>query len=54
MNTLRKPLLEYVPRSGNRSIVITSRTREVTLKIVDYKDIIEVKPIERCEALELL
>ncbi|KAJ6120892.1 hypothetical protein N7523_005172 [Penicillium sp. IBT 18751x] len=49
-----KPLLEYVPRSQNGSIIITSRTREVALKLVDHKDIIEVNAMERSEALELL
>ncbi|KAJ5199443.1 hypothetical protein N7472_004647, partial [Penicillium cf. griseofulvum] len=36
------------------SIIIISRTREVTLKIVYHSDLIEVKPIEKSEALELL
>ncbi|KAF7519204.1 hypothetical protein PCG10_010322 [Penicillium crustosum] len=49
-----KPLLEYVPRSRNGSIIITSRTREVALKIVHHSDLIEVKPMEQSEALELL
>jgi hypothetical protein len=53
-NALTKPLLEYVPRSRNGSIIIISRTREAALKIVDHKGLIEVKPIERSEALELL
>ncbi|KAJ6013114.1 hypothetical protein N7522_003469 [Penicillium canescens] len=50
----KKPLLQYVPRSRNGSIIITSRTREAALKIVDHKGLIEVKPMERSEALELL
>ncbi|KAJ6174546.1 hypothetical protein N7485_005283 [Penicillium canescens] len=49
-----KPLLEYVPRSRNGSIIITSRTREVALKMVHHSDLIEVKPMEKSEALELL
>jgi tetratricopeptide (TPR) repeat protein len=49
-----KPLLEYVPRSRNGSIIITSRTREVALKMVHHSDLIEVKPMEQSEALELL
>jgi hypothetical protein len=53
-NASTKPLLEYVPRSRNGSIIITSRTREVALKIADHKDLIEVQPMERSEALELL
>ncbi|KAJ5523469.1 hypothetical protein N7513_013013 [Penicillium frequentans] len=49
-----KPLLEYVPRGLHGSVIITSRTREVALNTVDYKDLIEVKPMEQSEALELL
>ncbi|KAJ5448231.1 hypothetical protein N7445_003052 [Penicillium cf. griseofulvum] len=54
MNVSTKPLLEYLPRHSNGFIIITSRTREVALKLVDYKDLIEVKPMERSEALKLL
>ncbi|KAF3010215.1 hypothetical protein E8E15_001317 [Penicillium rubens] len=53
-NASTKPLLEYVPRSGNGSTIITSRTREVALKMVDHKDLIEVQPMERSQALDLL
>lgn len=53
-DTPRKPLLEYIPKSGNSSIIITSRSREVALKMVQHKDLIEVKPMEKSEALELL
>ncbi|KAJ5900074.1 hypothetical protein N7495_004818 [Penicillium taxi] len=49
-----KPLLEYVPRSQNGSIIITSRVREVALKMVTHKDLIRVQPMERSEALNLL
>ncbi|CAI7669244.1 unnamed protein product [Penicillium crustosum] len=53
-NASTKPLLEYVPRSRNGFIIITSRTREVALKMVDYKGLIEVDAMESPEALELL
>lgn len=53
-NASTKPLLEYVPRSRNGSTIITSRTREVALKMVDHKDLIEVQPMERSQALDLL
>ncbi|KAJ5975379.1 hypothetical protein N7481_009086 [Penicillium waksmanii] len=53
-NASTKPLLEYVPRSQNGSIIITSRNRKVALKIVHHHDLIEVKPMEGSEALELL
>ncbi|KAJ6060334.1 hypothetical protein N7444_002188 [Penicillium canescens] len=49
-----KPLLEYLPRSLNGFVIITTRSREVALKMVDHKDLFEVKPMERPEALKLL
>ncbi|KAJ6003892.1 hypothetical protein N7540_013174 [Penicillium herquei] len=49
-----KPLLEYIPRSPNGTLIITSRSRETALKMVSRKDMIEVKPMEKSEALELL
>ncbi|KAJ5242016.1 uncharacterized protein N7469_000343 [Penicillium citrinum] len=53
-NALTKPLSEYVPRNRNGSIIITSRSRKVALKMVHHQDLIEVKPMEGSEALELL
>jgi hypothetical protein len=44
-NALAKPLLEYVPRGRNGSVIITSRSREVALKIVKYT-LIKVRPME--------
>ncbi|KAJ5922738.1 hypothetical protein N7516_010441 [Penicillium verrucosum] len=51
---LTKPLLEYLPRNTNGSIIFTSRSREIAAKMVDDKNLIEIKPIEMFEALELL
>lgn len=53
-NASTKPLLECVPRSRNISIIIMSRTRETALEMADHTGLIEVKPMERAEALELL
>jgi tetratricopeptide (TPR) repeat protein len=53
-NASTKPLLEYVPRSRNGFTIITSRSREVALKMVKHTDLIPVNPMERSEALELL
>ncbi|KAJ5706306.1 hypothetical protein N7536_001995 [Penicillium majusculum] len=53
-NDSTKPLLEYIPRSQNGAIIITSRSRDVALKMANHKDLIEVKPMEEAEALELL
>ncbi|OOQ91280.1 putative tpr domain protein [Penicillium brasilianum] len=49
-----KPLLEYIPRSPNGSTIITSRSRDIALKVVDQKFLLEVKPMEKSEAVELL
>ncbi|CAI7637422.1 unnamed protein product [Penicillium pancosmium] len=53
-NASTKPLLEYVPRSPNGFTIITSRSREVALRMVEHKDLVEVQPMERLEALDLL
>ncbi|CAG8250571.1 unnamed protein product [Penicillium salamii] len=53
-NASTKPLLEFLPRSPNGSTMITSRSQEVALKIVDHQDVIKVEPMKRAEAIELL
>jgi hypothetical protein len=53
-NASTKPLLEYIPRCRNGSIIITSRSKEAALKMVKHKDLIEVNPMARSNALELL
>jgi hypothetical protein len=53
-NASTKPLLEYVPRCRNGSIIITSRSRDAALRMVKQKDFIDVNPMARSEALELL
>lgn len=53
-NASKKPLLEYIPRTQNGSVIITSRSREVALKMVDHEGLVEVNPMEGSEALELL
>ncbi|KAJ5112223.1 hypothetical protein N7532_000268 [Penicillium argentinense] len=53
-NASTKPLFEYIPRCRNGSLIITSRSREAALRMVKHKDLIEVNPMARSEALELL
>ncbi|KAL2695292.1 hypothetical protein AAEP93_004045 [Penicillium crustosum] len=53
-NAFTKPLLEFLPRSPNGSIMITSRSQEVALRIVHHQDVIKVEPMEKLEAIELL
>ncbi|OQE34396.1 hypothetical protein PENCOP_c018G04079 [Penicillium coprophilum] len=52
-NAATKPLLEFLPRSPNGSIIITSRNREVASKIVHHQDVIKIDPMNRSEALKL-
>ncbi|RAO74323.1 uncharacterized protein BHQ10_010335 [Talaromyces amestolkiae] len=47
-------LREYLPQSPNGSILITSRSREAALKLVDQRDIIAVEPMDEAHALALL
>ncbi|KAJ5612645.1 hypothetical protein N7510_005839 [Penicillium lagena] len=54
VNIPTKPLFEFLPRALHGSVIVTSRTKEVALKIVEHKDLIEIKPMEGSEALELL
>ncbi|KAJ5946197.1 hypothetical protein N7454_003036 [Penicillium verhagenii] len=54
IHTPTKALIEYIPLSQNGSVIITSRSREVALKMVHFKDIIDVNPMERSKALDLL
>jgi len=50
----RKPLIEYVPRTPHGAVIITSRVREIALGMVNDRSLIEVKPMERSEAIELV
>ncbi|KAJ5716945.1 hypothetical protein N7488_002591 [Penicillium malachiteum] len=49
-----QPLFEYIPRSPNGCVIVTSRASEVAMKIVDRKDLLMVEPMARSEALELM
>jgi tetratricopeptide (TPR) repeat protein len=49
-----KPLREYLPQCPNGSVLITSRNAEAALTLVEQKDIIDVKPMDRDDALALL
>jgi hypothetical protein len=48
-----RPLREYLPQSQNSSILITSRSREAVLKLVEERDIIAVELIDEAHALAL-
>lgn len=49
-----QPLISYVPRRQNGSVLITTRSRNAALQLVEQRDIIAVKPMEKRDALALL
>ena len=53
-NASTQPPLRYLLQSSNGSIIVTSRNKGVALDITDHKNLIEVQPMERIEALALL
>ncbi|KAJ5540813.1 hypothetical protein N7494_005889 [Penicillium frequentans] len=53
-NTSTQPPLRYLLQSSNGSIIVTSQSKGVALDITDHKNLIEVQPMEKIEALALL
>ena len=49
----RQPMLAYLPQSQNGSILVTSRSKDVALKLVEEKDIVAVQPMAAAHALSL-
>ena len=49
----RQPMSAYLPRSQNGSILVTSRSKEVALNLVEEKDIVAVAPMAAAHALSL-
>jgi hypothetical protein len=47
------PLRDCLPQSQNGSILITSRSREAALKLVEESDIIDITPMDKAHALAL-
>ena len=45
-----QPISAYLPRSRNGSILITSRNKDIALKLVEEKDIIIVGPMAQSHA----
>ena len=48
------PLIAYLPRSSNGSILITTRTKGVALRLVEEMDMITVEPMNEAQAVALL
>jgi len=51
---LQRRLLAYLPQIQNGTILITTRTRSVALKLVERQDIIPIDPMINTDALILL
>ena len=51
--SVSKPLREYLPQSENSCILITTRSREAALKLVEPYDVIAVDPMDITHALAL-
>ena len=49
-----RPLISYLPQCPNGSILITARSQDVALKLVEQRDIIMVEPMNLADALALL
>ncbi len=49
----RQPISAYLPQSQNGSILVTSRSQAVALKLVEEKDIVVVQPMTPAQALTL-
>ena len=50
---LQQPMSAYLPQSQNGSILVTSRSQAVALKLVEEKDIVTVQPMALAQALAL-
>jgi hypothetical protein len=48
-----RPLVAYLPQCPHGSILITTRSRDMALKLVEQRNIIEVEPMSKADALEL-
>ncbi|KAF2678089.1 TPR-like protein [Lentithecium fluviatile CBS 122367] len=51
--TASRPLRMYLPRCERGSILITTRNKEVALTLVEPRDIVSVKPMDKMQALAL-
>ena len=49
-----RPLVSYIPQCQNGSVLVTTRSRNVALQLVEQRDIIAVEPMDKRDALALL
>ncbi|KAF2826854.1 hypothetical protein CC86DRAFT_445782 [Ophiobolus disseminans] len=50
---IRKPLREYLPHCERGSILVTTRNKEVARNLVEQRNIINVEPMDKAQALAL-
>jgi DNA topoisomerase VI subunit B len=48
-----RPLWEYLPQSQHGSILVTTRSRNIALNLVEERDIIAVEPMDEVHAVAL-
>jgi hypothetical protein len=48
-----RPIISYLPHGPNRSILITTRSKDAALQLVEERDIIAIKPMSKVDALVL-
>lgn len=53
-STTERPLASFLPRGSKGTMVITTRSRDCALRIVDYNKLIEVPPMNTADAVALL
>ncbi|KAJ5609619.1 hypothetical protein N7528_010186 [Penicillium herquei] len=50
----RRSLSSFLPRGSNGTLIMTTRSKDATLRLVDNKNIIEVHPMDISDAVELV
>ncbi|KAJ5709135.1 hypothetical protein N7493_010469, partial [Penicillium malachiteum] len=50
----RRSLSSFLPRGSNGTLIMTTRSKDATLRLVDSKNIIEVHPMDISDAVELV
>ncbi|KAF2845257.1 hypothetical protein T440DRAFT_279285 [Plenodomus tracheiphilus IPT5] len=51
--TALRPLREYLPHCGHGSVLVTTRSKEAALKLVERHDVTTVKPMDSATAVAL-
>ncbi|KAJ5735604.1 kinesin [Penicillium malachiteum] len=49
-----RPLSSFLPRGSNGTLIMTTRTKDATLKLTDNKNIVEIHPMTVSDAVDLV